>query len=248
VSLLKINNLTVAYGNLVALQGVALRIDEGEVVALIGANGAGKSTLMRAIMRLVRVGNGDIELDGRSVLQRRTHDMARLGVSFVPEGRGTLRRLTVRENLMLGAFPRGNSAAIKSDLDSIVEQFPMLKERLALPAGALSGGQQQMLVIGRALMCRPRLMLLDEPSLGLAPLISNQIFEIISGLTAQGVTVLLVEQNARAALKLAKRAYVLEMGKVVLEGSDLLGNPRVHEAYLGEIDIAEKSAPDGTAS
>jgi branched-chain amino acid transport system ATP-binding protein len=235
VSLLTIRDLTVAYGNLVALHGVTLAVDEGEVVALIGANGAGKSTLMKAIMRLVRARSGEIAFDGQSVLQCGTHEMARLGVAFVPEGRGTLRRLTVRENLLLGAFSRGNSAEIKADLDRVLGQFPMLSERLSLPAGALSGGQQQMLVIGRALMCRPRLMLLDEPSLGLAPLIANQIFEIIAGLMAQGVTVLLVEQNARAALKLAKRAYVLEMGNIVLEGSDLAGNPRIREAYLGEI-------------
>jgi branched-chain amino acid transport system ATP-binding protein len=189
-------------------------------------------------MRLVHVGGGDIEFDGISVLPCHTHEMARLGVAFVPEGRGTLRRLSVRENLLLGAFPRSNSAEIKSDFERVVEQFPMLKERLSLPAGALSGGQQQMLVIGRALMCRPRLMLLDEPSLGLAPLVTKQIFDIIAGLSSQRVTVLLVEQNARAGLKLAKRAYVLELGRIVLEGNDLLGNPRVREAYLGEANTA----------
>jgi branched-chain amino acid transport system ATP-binding protein len=193
----------------------------------------------------VHVGSGDIEFDGLSVLHCRTHEMAGLGVAFVPEGRGTLRRLSVRENLLLGAFPRSNSAEIKSDLERVVEQFPVLKERLSLPAGALSGGQQQMLVIGRALMCRPRLMLLDEPSLGLAPLVTKQIFDIIGGLTSQRVTVLLVEQNARAGLKLAKRAYVLELGRIVLEGSDLLENPRVREAYLGEVNAADETLSAG---
>ena len=247
MTLLTINDVRVAYGNLTALQGVTLKVNEGEVVALIGSNGAGKSTLLKAIMRLVHVGGGDIEFDGISVLPCHTHEMARLGVAFVPEGRGTLRRLSVRENLLLGAFPRSNSAEIKSDFERVVEQFPMLKERLSLPAGALSGGQQQMLVIGRALMCRPRLMLLDEPSLGLAPLVTKQIFDIIAGLTSQRVTVLLVEQNARAGLKLAKRAYVLELGRIVLEGNDLLGNPRVREAYLGEANTADEtiSAPPG---
>lgn len=248
MTLLAINDVLVAYGNLTALQGVTLKVNEGEVVALIGSNGAGKSTLLKAIMRLVHVGSGDIKFDGISVLQCHTHEMARLGVAFVPEGRGTLRRLSVRENLLLGAFPRSNSAEIKSDFERVVEQFPMLKERLSLPAGALSGGQQQMLVIGRALMCRPRLMLLDEPSLGLAPLVTKQIFDIIAGLTSQRVTVLLVEQNARAGLKLAKRAYVLELGRIVLEGNDLLGNPRVREAYLGEANTADEtiSAPPGS--
>jgi branched-chain amino acid transport system ATP-binding protein len=248
MTLLAINDVLVAYGNLTALQGVTLKVNEGEVVSLIGSNGAGKSTLLKAIMRLVHVGGGDIEFDGISVLQCHTHEMARLGVAFVPEGRGTLRRLSVRENLLLGAFPRSNSAEIKSDFERVVEQFPMLKERLSLPAGALSGGQQQMLVIGRALMCRPRLMLLDEPSLGLAPLVTKQIFDIIAGLTSQRVTVLLVEQNARAGLKLAKRAYVLELGRIVLEGNDLLGNPRVREAYLGEANTADEtiSAPPGS--
>jgi branched-chain amino acid transport system ATP-binding protein len=236
VSLLAISDLRVAYGNLAALQGVTLHVEKGEVVALIGANGAGKSTLLKAIMRLVQAKTGNIEFDDQSLLACRTHDMARLGIAFVPEGRGTLRRLSVRENLLLGAFSRSDSAAVRSDLDRVVEQFPMLKERLSVPAGALSGGQQQMLVIGRGLMCRPRLMLLDEPSLGLAPKITQQIFEIIAGLTTQGVTVLLVEQNARAALKLVQRAYVLEMGRIVLEGTDLIGNPRVREAYLGEIE------------
>ncbi len=237
--LLTVRNVGVAYGNVTALDDVSLHVDEGEVVSLIGANGAGKSTLMKTIMRLVRPGAGEIEFSGRSVADLKTHQMATLGIAYVPEGRGTLRRLSVRENLMLGAFPRGRASSIAADLDRVLAQFPVLGERIRQEAGTLSGGEQQMLVIGRALMCRPRLILLDEPSLGLAPLIVKQIFDIVAGLTQQGVTVLLVEQNARAGLKLANRAYVLEMGKIVLQGADLLNDPRVREAYLGEVDPAK---------
>jgi branched-chain amino acid transport system ATP-binding protein len=232
---LSINYVSVSYGNVTALNDVSLHVDEGEVVSLIGANGAGKSTLMKTIMRLVEPRSGDIEFNGQSAMGRKTHEMAGLGIAYVPEGRGTLRRLSVRENLMLGAFPRARDKTIEKDLERVLAQFPVLAERVRQEAGTLSGGEQQMLVIGRALMSRPRLMLLDEPSLGLAPLIVKQIFEIIAGLTQQGVTVLLVEQNARAGLKLARRAYVLEMGKIVLEGTGLLDDPRVREAYLGEM-------------
>jgi branched-chain amino acid transport system ATP-binding protein len=167
-------------------------------------------------------------------LGRRTHDIARLGIAYVPEGRGTLRELSVRENLRLGAFSRSWNAQTRADLDSVLDRFPILAERVDQTAGTLSGGEQQMLVIGRALMSRPRLMLLDEPSLGLAPLIGARIFEIIATLNQQGVAVLLVEQNARAALKLAKRGYVLETGRIVLEGADLANSQRVQEAYLGD--------------
>jgi branched-chain amino acid transport system ATP-binding protein len=234
MSLLAIRNLRVAYGKVVALADVSLAIEEGEVVTLIGTNGAGKSSLLRALMGLVPIAGGEIELAGARINGRRTHEMVRLGVAYVPEGRGTLRQLTVRENLVLGAFgrPRGEADA----LHEVLARFPVLAERIDQVAGTLSGGQQQMLVIARALMARPRLMLLDEPSLGLAPLIARTIFEIIADLRAQGVTVLLVEQNAHAALALARRAYVLEMGRIVLEGSDLLGDPRVRAAYLGEIE------------
>ncbi|MBV8512131.1 MAG: ABC transporter ATP-binding protein [Xanthobacteraceae bacterium] len=237
MSLLAIDRVKVTYGNVVALAGVSLAVGTGEIVALIGANGAGKSTLMKAVMGLVRLAEGSISFDGVSLASRRTHERASLGIAYVPEGRGTLRQLSVRENLLMGAFARRRDPAIADDFARVLERFPPLAERLALPAGTLSGGQQQMLVMGRALMTRPKLLLLDEPSLGLAPLIAADIFQTISSLTETGVSVLLVEQNAHAALKLAKRAYVIEMGKIVLQGPDLLHDPRVRESYLGEVAL-----------
>jgi branched-chain amino acid transport system ATP-binding protein len=237
VRLLAIDKVKVAYGNVVALAGVSLKVGTGEIIALIGANGAGKSTLMKAVMGLVRPGEGSISFDGASLAGSRTYERASLGIAYVPEGRGTLRQLSVRENLLMGAFARGRDPAIATDLAHVLERFPPLAERLALPAGTLSGGQQQMLVMGRALMSRPKLLLLDEPSLGLAPLIAADIFQTIASLTETGVSVLLVEQNAHAALKLAKRAYVIEMGRIVLEGPDLLNDPRVRESYLGEVAL-----------
>ena len=238
MSLLSVRNLRVAYGKIVALDGVSLFVNEGEVVTLVGANGAGKSTLLKALMGLVPIGQGEVEFLGARTNGRPTYEMARLGIAYVPEGRGTLKFLTVRENLVLGASARPSSRDIERDLRNVLDRFPALAERIDQVAGTLSGGQQQMLVIARALMSRPRLMLLDEPSLGLAPLIARTIFEIIAELRGQGVTVLLVEQNAHAALKLASRAYVLEMGRIVLEGSDLLDDPRVRRAYLGEIEAS----------
>jgi branched-chain amino acid transport system ATP-binding protein len=233
MSLLSIHNVTVAYGKVVALDGVSLTVERGELVALIGANGAGKSTLMKAIVGLVRASAGEIEFEGKSLSEQETCDVARLGIAYVPEGRGTLRELSVRENLRLGAFSRRWDAVARADLDRVLERFPILAERINQQAGTLSGGEQQMLVIARALMLRPKLMLLDEPSLGLAPLIGQRIFDIVGELNAQGVAVLLVEQNAHAALRLAKRGYVLEMGRIVLEGTDLANSARVREAYLG---------------
>jgi branched-chain amino acid transport system ATP-binding protein len=221
-----------------ALQGVTLNVGRGELVCLVGANGAGKTTLMKVIMGLVPAATGTVELEGRPLLGMRTHDIARLGIAYVPEGRGTLRELSVRENLRLGAFSRRWDAETRADLGRVLERFPILAERINQAAGTLSGGEQQMLVIGRALMSRPQLMLLDEPSLGLAPLIAARIFEIIVALNGQGVAVLLVEQNARAALKLAKRGYVIELGRTVLEGENLSENKRVLEAYLGEFIAA----------
>jgi branched-chain amino acid transport system ATP-binding protein len=188
---------------------------------------------MHAIAGLVATAGGEIEFDGRSLARVPTARIAGLGLGYVPEGRGTLRELTVRENLRLGAFSRKWDAEARADLDRVTERFPILAERINQTAGTLSGGEQQMLVIGRALMSRPRLLLLDEPSLGLAPLMGERIFEIIADLNKQGVAVLLVEQNAHAALKLAKRGYVLEMGKIVLEGTDLADSPQIREAYLG---------------
>jgi branched-chain amino acid transport system ATP-binding protein len=233
--LLTVDNARVRYGNLVALDGVSLAVDQGEIVALVGANGAGKSTLMNGIMGLVPLSAGTVSFGEANITGRRTHDLAALGIAYVPEGRGTLRELTVRENLVLGAYSRRWDAATRADLDTVLQRFPVLSERLGQTAGTLSGGEQQMLVIGRALMSRPKLLLLDEPSLGLAPLIADRIFEIIAEVAAQGVTVLLVEQNAHAALRLARRGYVIETGRIVLEGPDLLSHPRVREAYLGEV-------------
>ena len=215
MSLLAVRNLRVAYGKVVALDRVSLTVDEGEVVTLVGANGAGKSTLLKALMGLLRpIAGGDIEFCQRPYpVGRATHEIARLGIAYVPEGRGTLLRLTVRENLRPGCVCASRNADIEgAKCGKVLDRFPVLGERIDQIAGTLSGGQQQMLVIARALMSRPRLMLLDEPSLGLAPLIARTIFEIIADLKSQGVTVLLVEQNAHAALKLASRA-MLEIGR-----------------------------------
>jgi branched-chain amino acid transport system ATP-binding protein len=233
MSLLSVRNLSVAYGKVVALDGVSLHVENGELVSLVGTNGAGKSTLMHAIVGLVAANGGEVEFDGKSLARVPTHEVAGRGIAYVPEGRGTLRELTVRENLRLGAFSRKWNAESRADLDHVVQRFPVLAERINQTAGTLSGGEQQMLVIGRALMSRPRLLLLDEPSLGLAPLMGERIFEIIVDLNAQGVAVLLVEQNAHAALNLAKRGYVLEMGKIVLEGTGLADSAQIREAYLG---------------
>ena len=234
MSLLSVRDIKASYGKVMALHGVTLSVDRGELVSLVGANGAGKTTLMKVIMGLAPAASGIIEFDGRPLLGMRTHDIAQLGIAYVPEGRGTFRELSVRENLRLGAFSRPWDAETRSDLDRVLERFPVLAERTNQTAGTLSGGEQQMLVIGRALMSRPRLMLLDEPSLGLAPLVASRIFEIIAALNKQGVAVLLVEQNARAAFKLAKRGYVIELGRTVLEGENLSQNKRVLEAYLGD--------------
>lgn len=237
MSLLSIRDIKASYGKVVALHGVTLIVDQGELVALVGANGAGKTTLMKVIMGLVRPAGGTVEFDGRPLLGMRTHDIARLGIAYVPEGRGTLRELSVRENLRLGAFARKWNADTRADLDRVLEQFPILAQRLNQMAGTLSGGEQQMLVIGRALMSRPRLMLLDEPSLGLAPVIAANILEIVASLNEKGVAILLVEQNAHAALELAERGYVIELGRTVIEGGNLLENERVREAYLGDTAV-----------
>ena len=234
MSWLEIRDVSVAYGVVRALDGVSLSVAEGEIVALVGSNCAGKSTLMKAIMGVVRPARGSITFAGASLGGLAVEEVVRRGVVLVPEGRGILGSLTVRENLRLGAYQR-RDARIGTDLDHVAARFPILGERLGQKAGSLSGGEQQMLAIGRALMARPRLLLLDEPSLGLAPVIIASIFDIIASLARDGVTVLLVEQNAAEALRLAHRAYVLETGRVVLEGkaSDLLRHERVREAYLG---------------
>jgi branched-chain amino acid transport system ATP-binding protein len=234
MSHLEIRDVSVAYGVVRALDGVSLSVGGGEIVALVGSNCAGKSTLMKAIMGVVRPSRGTVTFAGASLDGLAVEQVVRRGVVLVPEGRGILGSLTVRENLRLGAYQR-RDARIAADLDQVTTRFPVLRERLGQKAGSLSGGEQQMLAIGRALMARPRLLLLDEPSLGLAPVVIASIFDIIASLARDGVTVLLVEQNAAEALRLAHRAYVLETGRVVLEGkaSDLLRDERVREAYLG---------------
>jgi branched-chain amino acid transport system ATP-binding protein len=234
MSWLEIRDVSAAYGPVRALDGVSLSVAEGEIVALVGSNCAGKSTLMKTVMGVVRPERGSVTFAGASLLGLAVEEIVRRGVVLVPEGRGILASLTVRENLRLGGYHRRDSR-VAADLDQVAERFPVLARRLEQKAGSLSGGEQQMLALGRALMARPRLLLLDEPSLGLAPVVVASIFDIIASLAREGVTVLLVEQNAAEALRLAHRAYVLETGRVVLEGkaSDLLQHERVREAYLG---------------
>lgn len=233
--LLEINNLSVNYGGIQALKDINLLINTGEVVTLIGANGAGKSTTLRAISRLVNITNGDILYEGRNINRRQPHEIVKLGIAHSPEGRRILSKQTVLGNLELGAYIRSHKAEIKADIKHQFEIFPRLAERRQQLAGTLSGGEQQMLAIARALMSRPKLLLLDEPSLGLAPAIVREIFTIIQNLRSTGVTILLVEQNANLALENADRGYVLEAGSITLSGkaSDLLKNEQVKKAYLG---------------
>lgn len=221
-----------------ALKGVSLHVEEGEVVSLIGANGAGKTTLLNSIVGLVSSLTGQILFFDTDIIQRNPRQIIRMGVSLVPEGRQLFAPLTVIENLILGAYQRyrkDKKSEIKSDLEKVFVLFPILKERKSQIAGTLSGGEQQMLAIGRSLMARPKLILMDEPSMGLAPLVTTQIFQIISELHKQGTTILLVEQNAEAALRISSRAYVIETGRVVLQGmsQELLHNQEVRRAYLG---------------
>jgi len=233
--MIEIKHLTVAYGSVVALKEADLSVADGEIVTLIGANGAGKSTLLRAISRLIPPRAGQITIDGQDVTHLRPDEVVRLGVAHVPEGRRVLTWQTVQDNLELGAYTRLDRARIQQDIERQFATFPRLAERRRQLAGTLSGGEQQMLAIARALMCRPRLLLLDEPSLGLAPLIVRDIFRILNELHTQGVTMLLVEQNARLALELANRGYVLEAGTITITGkaSDLIDDDRVRQAYLG---------------
>jgi branched-chain amino acid transport system ATP-binding protein len=233
--LLEINSLYVNYGGIQALQDINLIVHAGEVVTLIGANGAGKSTTLRAISRLIQPRSGQILYSGRNINRRAAHEVVRLGIAHSPEGRRILSRQTILDNLILGAYIRHNRAEINSDIDKQFQLFPRLAERRHQLAGTLSGGEQQMLAIARALMSRPKLLLLDEPSLGLAPAIVREIFTIIQNLRATGVTILLVEQNARLALEICDRGYVLEAGCLTLTGKaeDLLEDERVRQAYLG---------------
>jgi branched-chain amino acid transport system ATP-binding protein len=234
-AILEVRDLSVSYGAIGALKGVSLTLSEGEIVTLIGANGAGKTTTLRAIMGLVPAAGGAVHYRGASTRGVPTHRLVRNGLVLVPEGRIVFANLSVQENLEMGAYARrdGGTAA---DYERVYGLFPRLKERMKQTAGTLSGGEQQMLAIGRALMSKPRVLLLDEPSLGLAPIVVHAIFEAIEEIHRAGVPVLLVEQNANAALRHSKRAYVLETGRVALEGTsaDVAANPKVKEAYLGE--------------
>ena len=234
-TLLEVQDLHVSYGRIRAVQGVSLSVPDAAVVALIGANGAGKSTLLRAISGIVRPRRGAVRFLGEDLVGLPVHQIVRRRVVHVPEGRGILARMTVLENLRLGGFARRDQANLALELDRVVTLFPLLRERRGQLAGSLSGGEQQMLAIARAMMARPRLLMLDEPSLGLAPLVVREIFRIIQRLTAEGTAVLLVEQNARMALQCAAHAFVLQTGRVVLSGraADLLAAPEVQRAYLG---------------
>jgi branched-chain amino acid transport system ATP-binding protein len=232
--ILKVEGLHVSYGKIAAVRDVSIEVGEGEIVALIGPNGAGKSTLLKTVAGLLRCGRGSIQFDGRPIANRPAAEVKRRGLALVLEGRSTLRQMTVHENLILGGYVRSDHGAIAADIDRMLDRFPVLRERLNQRAGTLSGGEQQMLVIARALISRPRLLMLDEPSLGLAPLVTAEIFKIVRELNDEDrMTILLVEQNANQALQLADRAYVLETGKVVLEGTELASDARVREAYLG---------------
>jgi branched-chain amino acid transport system ATP-binding protein len=233
--LLQVVNLQIHYGNIAAVKGIDFEVAAGETVCLIGANGAGKTTTLKALARLLPA-RGTIHYNGHSLLNRAPHELIGEGLTLVPEGRGIFARLTVAENLGMGAYCRDDKAEIAADLDRVYGLLPRLKERSRQVAGTLSGGEQQMLAIGRALMSRPRLLLLDEPSMGLAPLMVQKVFEVIQTVAAEGVTLLLVEQNARLALSVAARGYVMESGTIALADTApaLLANPKVRAAYLGE--------------
>ncbi len=234
--MLEIRNLSVHYGGIHALQGINIDVPEGKIVTLIGANGAGKSTTLRSIVGLVKASGGTVSWNGMNLLGMQTKDIVAKGVVLVPEGRRIFPNLTVDENLQLGAYARNDKPAVLKDKEEIFKLFPRLKERISQKAGTLSGGEQQMLAVGRAMMTKPKLLMMDEPSLGLAPLVVKMIFEIIKTINKEGTTVLLIEQNAKAALEVADYGYVLETGRIILEGKgkELLADDRVRKAYLGE--------------
>lgn len=238
--LLDVRGIDVSYGGIRAVRGLDLKVAKGELVSLIGANGAGKSTTLRAICGLVPVANGDILYDGKSIVGVPSYMLMRQGLVMVPEGRGIFGQLTIAENLAMGGYTRNDTAQIHRDIDHVFELFPRLAERRSQSAGTLSGGEQQMLAMGRAMISRPRLLLLDEPSMGLAPLMVEKVFEVVKAVAAEGVTILLIEQNARLALELSQRGYVMESGQIILEGqsSQLLHDPKVRAAYLGEEETA----------
>jgi branched-chain amino acid transport system ATP-binding protein len=234
--LLEVAGLKVAYGGIQAVKGVSFEVRQGELVSLIGANGAGKSTTLKAVTGLQAVKDGEIRYLGKSIKGQGAWNLAKQGLVMVPEGRGTFTRMTITENLQMGAYIRNDKAEIASDIERVFTTFPRLKERKDQLAGTMSGGEQQMLAMGRALMARPKVLLLDEPSMGLSPIMVDKIFEVVHEIHGQGVTVLLVEQNASRALALANRGYVMESGVVTMsgKGNELLADPRVRAAYLGE--------------
>ena len=235
-TLLKVTDLKVSYGGIQAVKGVNFEVHEGELVSLIGSNGAGKTTTMKAITGTLPINAGDIEYLGKSIKGQGPWDLVRQGLAMVPEGRGVFARMTIVENLQMGAYIRNDKAGIAADMEKMFTIFPRLRERKDQLAGTMSGGEQQMLAMGRALMSRPKVLLLDEPSMGLSPILVDKIFEVVRDVYAQGVTVLLVEQNASRALAIANRGYVMESGIVTMSGeaSKLLVDPRVRAAYLGE--------------
>ena len=235
--MLSVKNINVYYGSIHAIKDVSFHVNEGEIVTLIGANGAGKTTTMHAISGLLKLQSGEIDYCGQTISKMEAHKIIRLGLAQVPEGRRVFSGLTVQQNLQMGAYTRRDGKeAIQNDFDMVFDLLPRLKERRNQPAGTLSGGEQQMLAMGRALMSKPKIILMDEPSMGLSPIFVNEIFDIIKAVSASGTTVLLVEQNAKKALSIADRAYVLETGKIILEGDAkvLMNDERVKKAYLGE--------------
>mgnify|MGYP000355411724 FL=1 len=234
--MLEVTGLHVAYGGIQAVRSITFHVNQGETVALIGANGAGKTTTLKAISRVIDAVGGDVHFCGEKILRIPPHEVIRRGIALVPEGRGVFPRLSVAENLRMGAFIRDDKAEIEQDVAQMYAYFPRLKERSDQLAGTLSGGEQQMLAIGRALMSRPKLLLLDEPSMGLAPIMVQKIFEVIRAVAAAGMTILLIEQNAKLALESSQRAYVMESGEITLNGPStaLLHDPKVRAAYLGE--------------
>jgi len=236
-TLLKVKGLKVAYGGIQAVKGVDMEVREGELVSLIGSNGAGKTTTMKAITGTLAAQNGDIEYLGKSIQGQGPWDLVRQGLAMVPEGRGVFTRMSITENLQMGAFIRSDRAGIAEDIEKMFNLFPRLRERKDQLAGTLSGGEQQMLAMARALMSRPALLLLDEPSMGLAPIIVDRIFDLIRSIAADGMSILLVEQNARRALEISQRAYVMESGEISLQGpaSSLLHDDAIRKAYLGDV-------------
>ncbi|MCB1901108.1 ABC transporter ATP-binding protein [Cognatazoarcus halotolerans] len=234
--ILQLKDVKIAYGGIQAVKGIDLELYRGELVCLIGANGAGKTTTLNALAGTLGLAGGELIYDGEAISTMPAHKRLRRGIALVPEGRGIFTRLTVEENLRMGAYIRNDSAAIEEDLEKVYTMLPRVKERLQQVAGTLSGGEQQMVAIGRALLSRPRLLLLDEPSMGLAPLVVEKIFEVVQTVKDEGVTILLVEQNANLALEFAQRGYVMDSGKISITGSgeELLANPAVRAAYLGE--------------